>query len=158
MNQKYANAMAEVSHYFKGIRQSDIDKIPEKLIKFIEENASKNYMCNFDYNKPLNELNLLDETRGIIGMICYNYWCETEVQKSEYLKFLNENDIEYERKLREIYNPNDIFKSRKKDTLEYNEQVTITNNSLKVIDDNIFVKLIKKIKLFFSKSDLKRRK
>lgn len=73
-----ADAMAEVIHYLKGIRQDDIDKIPKKFMQYLNANASKEYVCKFDYNKPLKELKLLDETRGIIGMICYNYWCTTE--------------------------------------------------------------------------------
>ena len=78
-----ANAIAEVVYYLKGIRQEDIDKIPKKLLEYLNNNASKEYECNFDFNKPLNELELLEETRGIIGMICYNYWCETEEQKAK---------------------------------------------------------------------------
>ena len=70
INKKNANAMAEVIYYLKGIKQEDIDKIPEKLIQYLNKNATKEYQCDFDYNKPLKELNLLDETRGIIGMIC----------------------------------------------------------------------------------------
>ena len=81
---KEQNAMAEVVWYLKGIKQEDIEKIPEKTIKYLNENASKEYKCNFDYSKPLNELKLLDETRGIIGLLCYKYWCITEEQKKEY--------------------------------------------------------------------------
>ena len=63
---KYANAMSEVLYYLKGIRQEDIEKIPKKLIIFFKENCSKNYECNFDYTKPLNELDLQEETKGLI--------------------------------------------------------------------------------------------
>ena len=70
---KYANAMAEVLYYLKGIRDEDLAKIPKKLIDFLEENSNKNYICNFDYTKPLKELNLTDESKGIIAMICYYY-------------------------------------------------------------------------------------
>ena len=80
-NIRYANAMTEVLEYLKGIRQEDIDKIPKKLILFFKENASTNYICNIDYNRPLKEQQLLDETRGLISMLCLNYWCETEEQK-----------------------------------------------------------------------------
>ena len=51
-----ANAIAEVVYYLKGIRQEDIDKIPKKLLEYLNNNASKEYECNFDFNKPLNEL------------------------------------------------------------------------------------------------------
>lgn len=89
------NAITEVIYYLKGIKQEDINKIPKKLMQYLNENVSKDYRCNFDYNKPLKELDLLDETRGIIGMICYNYWCTTEEQKEQYLKMLSQNEQQY---------------------------------------------------------------
>ncbi len=109
---KNANAMAEVIYYLKGIRQEDLNKIPKKLLQYLNENASKEYKCNFDYNKPLKELKLLDETRGIIGMICYNYWCITEKQKEQYIKKLSENEKKYQEILHELYNPDNLFKRR----------------------------------------------
>ena len=38
-NIKYATAMTEVLYYLKGIRQEDINKIPENLIEFFETNC-----------------------------------------------------------------------------------------------------------------------
>ena len=109
VNTKNANAMAEVIYYLKGIRQEDIDKIPKRFLQFLNENASKEYECNFDYTKPLKELELLDETRGIIGMICYNYWCVTKQQKEQYHEKLNQNEQKIQEKLREKYNADNIF-------------------------------------------------
>ncbi len=111
VNVRNANAMSEVLHYLKGIRKVDIDKLPKKLLNFLEENASKDYKCNFDYNKPLVELDLLDETKGILGWICLNFWCETEEEKNQFKKILNENEIRYQNELREKYNPDNIFKN-----------------------------------------------
>ena len=118
VSSKDANAMAEVIYYLKGIKQEDIDKIPKKLMQYLNENASKEYKCDFDYNKPLKDLKLLDETRGIIGMICYNYWCITEIQKRQYLKRLSENEQKYQRVLYEKYNPDNIFKNKKTESIE----------------------------------------
>lgn len=142
-----ANAMAEVIYYLKGIKQEDIDKIPRKFIQYLNENASKEYKCDFDYNKPLKELNLLDETRGIIGMICYNYWCVTEKQKEQYLKRLSQNEQQYQKILDEKYNPDNIFENKKLDFIEN------TTNSTEITEykESIFKKLINKIKSIFSK-------
>ena len=112
---RYANAMAEVIYYLKGIRQEDIDKIPKKLMQYLNENASKEYKCNFDYNKPLRELNLLDETRGIIAMLCYNYWCVDEIQKKQYIDKLNINEIKFQEELKQKYNPDEIFNKKNLD-------------------------------------------
>ena len=142
-----ANAMAEVIYYLKGIKQEDIDKIPKKFIQYLNENASKEYKCDFDYNKPLKELNLLDETRGIIGMICYNYWCVTEKQKEQYLKRLSQNEQQYQKILNEKYNPDNIFENKKLDFIEN------TTNITEIVEykELIFKKLINKIKSIFSK-------
>ena len=136
-----ANAMAEVIYYLKGIKQEDIDKIPKKFIQYLNKNASKEYKCDFDYNKPLKELNLLDETRGIIGMICYNYWCVTEKQKEQYLKRLSQNEQQYQKILNEKYNPDNIFENKKLDFIEN----TTTPTEITEYKESIFKKLINKI-------------
>lgn len=135
---KNANAISEVLHYLKGISQTDIDKLPNKLMNFLEENASKDYICDFDYTKPLSELDLLDETKGLLGLICLNYWCETEEEKADFTRKLNENENQYQKELREKYNPDDIFK---KDTLvevQVSSTVDLPSNIQK---ENIFTKI-----------------
>lgn len=145
---KDANAMAEVIYYLKGIRQEDVDKIPKKFIQFLNENASKEYICNFDYNRPLKELNILDETRGIIGMICYNYWCVTEQQKELYLKKLSQNEQQYQEILHKKYNLDNLFKNRKQ---EYVEETQNIANEVAMVEYRGFTlkKVINKIKYFF---------
>ncbi len=145
---KDANAMAEVIYYLKGIRQEDVDKIPKKFIQFLNENASKEYICNFDYNRPLKELNILDETRGIIGMICYNYWCVTEQQKELYLNKLSQNEQQYQEILHEKYNLDNLFKNRKQ---EYVEETQNIANEVAMVEyrGSTLKKVINKIKYFF---------
>lgn len=147
VNVRNANAMAELMYYLKGIRQEDINKIPKKLLQYLSENASKEYKCDFDYNKPLKELNLLDETRGIIGMICYNYWCVDEIQKKQYLDKLSKNEQKYQEVLYEKYNPDNLFKNKN------NKNIEEPIKTIEMIEyrDNIFKKLIIKIKRFFHK-------
>lgn len=132
-----ANAMAEVIYYLKGIKQEDINKIPKTLMQYLNENASKDYMCDFDYNKPLKELDILDETRGIIGMICYNYWCVTKQQKELYLKKLSQNEKQYQEILHKKYNPDDTFKKSNKN----NTSETQKDNALIEYRQSFFTKL-----------------
>ena len=79
---------------------------------FLKENALNNYSCNFDYNKPLKELNLTNEAKGLIAMICLNYWCETEEQKMKFRNHLSKNEQHYQEELRKKYNIDDIFKKK----------------------------------------------
>ena len=135
--------MAEVLWYLNGIKEDDIDKIPKDIINFIKQNASKKYNCTFDYNKPLKELDLLDETRGIIGILCYKYWCTTKKQKEMYLKKLNSNEKNYQIKMYEKYNPNNLFKNRnqKREYIQNNENNTKIVEYKESILKRIFVKI-----------------
>ena len=142
---KYRNAMAEVIEYLKGIRKEDVDKIPNKLITFLKENASKNYKCEFDYNRPMKEQKLLDETKGIISMICLNYWCETNEQKQNFIKKLNENEIKYQEELTKIYNTENLFKKKE---IFLNSEEADQNVAMIKYKENIFQKIINKIKKY----------
>ena len=107
---KYANSLAEVLYYLQGIKQEDVQKIPLTFMKYMAENATKNYNCTFDYNKPLNELNISEEAKGIIGLIAINYWCTNLEQKENLINTLNEN----EKKKLEKYNIQKIFEKRRR--------------------------------------------
>ena len=144
----YANAMAETLYYLKGIRQEDIDKIPKKFMEFLEENASKDYECNFDYTKPLKELNLRDETKGIIGAICLNFLCSSDEQKKMLLDKLKINEQNYQEELREKYNPDNIFKNDKTEIAK-----PVPNEmALKPVEkQSILERIFSKIKSVFKK-------
>ena len=150
VNERYSIAITETLHYLKGISQEYIDKIPNRFITFLKDNASQDYICDFDYTKPLSELNLKNETRGLIAMICLNYWCDTESQKNDFIKHLNENEKKYQEELRRKYNIDDIF--RKKDNInkETSEFENIDKKvPIKVEKDNIFKIIFNKILRFF---------
>ncbi len=95
MTEQYKKACAELLHYLKGIRQDDVDRIPDKLMDFFRCNADFEYKCDFDYTLPLHDLQLMDETRGLIAMICLNYWCNTNEEKQIFIEHLNRNEVEY---------------------------------------------------------------
>ena len=137
LNTRYANAFKEVDYYLKGIREEDIEKIPNKLKEFIKENASESYLVDFDYNKPLSEITISKEAKGIISIICLNYWCENEEEKREYLGLLNTNEQEYQKILREKYNPENIFKSDRSINLNSNAVLSDDDNDIDNSDDNI---------------------
>lgn len=138
INESYSIAMAETLYYLKGINQEDINKIPKKFMEFLRTNAYQNYKCEFDYTRPLKELKLKDETKGIIAMICLNYWCETEEQKIKFSKYLNENEIRYQEELRKKYDIDNIFKIEEKNNLPIKKE-----------EENFFKRILNKIIYFF---------
>lgn len=145
VNERYGIAMAETLHYLKGISQDDINKIPDNFITFLKNNASQNYECKFDYTRPLKELNLKNETRGLIAMICLNYWCETEEQKDAFREHLNKNEKQYQEELRKKYNPDDIFHKKTSSVIQ---DLQTSVNLVPVTNNN---KWYQKIFLFFKK-------
>ena len=158
VDEKYGVAITETLHYLKGISQNDVNKIPNKLMNFLKENSLQNYKCDFDYTKPLNELNLTNETKGLIGLICLNYWCETEEQKNNFKKTLTQNENQYQAELMKKYNPDDIFENNTKTKVVESETTSNTlnenitqNTEITEIKENIFQKIMKKIKMFFKK-------
>lgn len=151
MNEKYKIAISETLYYLNGICQDDINKIPNSFMNFLKNNTSQNYKCKFDYTKPLNELNLKTETKGLIAMICLNYWCETEKQKNIFKEHLNNNEKIYLEKINKKYNINNLFD--KKESILPTEYKNITTNQLpvKLRKENIFKILFNYIIKFFHK-------
>lgn len=141
---KYANAIKEVLHYLKGISEEDVKKIPKKLIDFLEENASKEYTCNFDYTKPLKDITISDEAKGLITYICYSYWCETEDEKKVFLNKLNENEIVFQNELRKKYNVENFNKKLNKEACSKNAFLDKSKKESKIYC--FFKKIVCKIK------------
>lgn len=112
VDKNYAIAMSELLYFLKGFSDEEISKIPKELMNFLKENADQNYKCNFDYNANIEDLQLRDETYGLISMICYNYWCETPEEKKQYLDLLNESEKEYQKHISEKYNLDKLFANK----------------------------------------------
>ena len=149
VEKKQAIAMAEFLYYIKKFDQKYIDKIPKKLMELFENNYDKEYVCDFDYNKPLKELSLTRETQALINIVCYKYWCENDEQRKDLKKKWKENSDKKEKELGEKYNPDNIFKNNKK------ENIQNTNDEVQLVEykESIFVKFKKFLfKLFHIKS------
>lgn len=111
-NVRYRDAMAETLYYLRGIRVEDLKKIPPKLLKYIHKNANKSYVCKFDYNKPLKDMDISLEAKSMIGMICLNYIYDDD-EKEKVVSILKENDKLFYEEQNKKYNPNNIFSKSK---------------------------------------------
>ena len=146
IDKRYSIAMSETLHYLKGINQRDLNKIPNKFMLFLKENASNSYSCNFDYNKPLKELKLTDEAKGLIALICLNYWCETEEQKIKFRNHLNVNEQAYQKEMEEKYSVDNLFKNKKNVA-----QIEQKEESVAMVEykESIFKRFLNRIKAIF---------
>ena len=141
----YAIAMKETLVYLEGIRAEDYNKIPKSLIKYLEDNADSDYVCTFDPNTPLAELNLHEETYGLLSMLYYKYWCKSDSDRKYYSELLAKNEDLYEEQLKQndyssMFSKNDPIKE------EINQEL-LPNK----IEENPFKRLLLKIKNFFKR-------
>lgn len=150
---EYSIAYAEVLHYLKGIRKKQIMLIPKGLIEYFKANKSQTYKCNFDYNKPLNEIEISDKAKGIIGMICLNYWSNSNNEKKIFLEKIEENEKIYQKELNEKYSYDNIFKKSNKDKELENEEESLVLEPTKKV--KLFEKIINKLKQYFNKNNIK---
>ena len=150
---EYSIAYAEVLHYLKGIRKKQIMLIPKGLIEYFKANKSQTYKCNFDYNKPLNEIEISDKAKGIIGMICLNYWSNSNNEKKIFLEKIEDNEKIYQKELNEKYSYDNIFKKSNKDKDLENEEKLLDLEPTKKV--KLFEKIINKLKQYFNKDNIK---
>ena len=144
LNHRYAEASVEVLDILGHMNENDFAKVSKKFIDFLKENASKEYKCNLDYSKKINDMTLKQETRGLLALMYEKYWCPEE-KKQELQNIFLENEKKYQAELREKYNPDNIF-SKKQDNI-----IKPENNQTQLIEykESTFRKILNKIKAFF---------
>ena len=112
MTIEYQNALAEVNMILKLAEENILNKIPDSFLNFIEEKKSKSYIPNFNMELPLNEQNLLKETRAILSLIYRSYLCNSDENK----KFKIDDSIELKTQQIELnkkYSYKNLFKKGK---------------------------------------------
>lgn len=146
---------SEVYSILNMLGEKYIAKIPRTLMSIIEEEKNPEYNPIYDANIKLSEQNIKRETISMIALFHLNYWCDTEEEKTELKKLFKNNEITYQKELREKYNPDKIFEKQKEETkttveskaeLHENKEIAITKK------ENIIRKLINKIKNIFRKN------
>lgn len=109
-----AFAYAEILEILDYMEEEYVNKIPQKLINVIKENASDTYERHLDANVPLEEQEISEKTTAILAMLMLNYWCESPEQKQELTDMFNENERKYQEELQRKYDPNNIFNNNPK--------------------------------------------
>lgn len=143
-NDKYTKALAELKVILKNSEDTIIEKIPKKFIMFIENNYDKEYSCSIKSDIPINNQNVLDETKYLMALVYRSYLCD-ENERQEYDKILRKNEDNYQKELHKKYDIN-IFENRR-------QEVKIRENiNLPVVakKENLFKRIIKRIKNMFT--------
>ena len=121
-------------------------KIPEKFRNFLKEIENKEYICQIDLNKNIDEQNITEKTKDLITVVYRNYWCNTE-EREELDKILTENEKKYQEELIKKYNPDNLFKEQKVDTESHNT----TETSMIIYKNNLFNKIKEYLKRIFKR-------
>ena len=150
---KYSIAATETLYILKNTNEDDVRKIPTEFIDFLKSIANQNYEPKLDNSKTLDQMEIQEETKGILGAIYRNWWCSEE-EKIYYNQLFKEEELKIQQEKRIKYNPNDIFKEKKQQVVKTEKRIEeINNSSNKMIEDkdNIFKKIINKIRAVFNK-------
>lgn len=77
----YRNAFCEVLYILENMDGKYLDKIPKSLLELFKREKSRGYKVNLLHSIPLEEQELLKETRTILAFLCRKYLCDGD---SEY--------------------------------------------------------------------------
>ena len=145
MDEKTKEIYSEVYSILNMLDKSYITRLPEKLYMMIQKEKSNKYNPQYDPNIDLSEQNIKKETLSIIALFHLNYWCNSQEEKKYLIDLFKKNEIEYQFKLREKYNPDNLFKNKKQPITKNDENKNETVDLVKY-KENMFKTLIKKIK------------
>ena len=156
-------AFAEILELLSFLDEESKNKIPKKLISIFEANALETYEKHLSPELPLEKQNLSEKTISYLGVICLNYWCDSEEEKQDLINKVRENDIKKEKELREKYSYDKMFNNQNSNK-EISTKTSIITDDIKDIEDNIntsnlpidyntlpwFKKIFSKIRSFFN--------
>lgn len=152
----YAKAYTEILEIIKYFSKESLEKLPKENIEMYNIEKDRDY--NFTYNEELelDEQNVSKLTTILLANL-YIQYLASEEEKNR-IKERDKKELELlENQKREMYNPDKIFENRKEAIYKYNIEGISNlkqnaNTSLAIVKkQNIFTKIIEKIKLKFNK-------
>ncbi len=146
MNEINPKVFSEVLEILAHTEDEVFYKIPKKFITFLIDNKDEEYEPTIDFSKDNWDDMILEDTKGLLALIYRDYITSPEEREQ-----LIKEEEQLEEELREKYNPDNVFKNRKKEK----EEIIIENNEntqLMVISELPWYKrLYQKILSFFGK-------
>lgn len=139
-------AVSEVIEILNHTDKEIVEKIPQKFIDFLFENADKDYIPNINFYDENWEKFIQEDTQAILALL-YRDYIVSEDEKIELLNEEQEERLKQEGEQREKYNPDNIFK---KNNLE--KKIQTDNVQLIEIKETSWLKkILNKILNFFER-------
>ena len=142
---EYSVAITEVLYILKYLPKDMTANIPTNFLNFLNENSIPDYKPDFDLSKGLDNVRLKHKTKILLAIIYRNYIC-SEQERLDYDKILIQNENEYQIKLKEKYNTDNIFKETKTE-----KNISDNNNELVIYKKSYFTRIKDFIKKIFHK-------
>ena len=103
---------SEVHSILKILGKEYMEKLPKTILKIIIESREENYNPKYDLSIPLKNQDINRKSIAMITLLHYNYWCETQEEKSKLKKMLEENEEKYQKEIKEKYSNDKIFNNK----------------------------------------------
>ncbi len=150
-------AFAEVLELLSFMDEESVSKIPKKLISLFETHASKSYQKHLSPELPLEDQNISEKTVSYLGVLCLNYWCDSEEEKQDMLNQVRQNDLRKEEELREKYSYEKMFNNQKtseehsSNNIVSEEKQSNLSENLPIDYNNLpwYKKILSKVRSFF---------
>lgn len=144
MDSVYSQAFTEVLEVLNNSEKNIVSRIPKSFLEFLNNYKDINYKVEIDFSNENWDEQVKKETQAILALIYRDYIVSQEERK-RLLSEEREEERRIENKLREKYNPDNLFKN-KSNNIENN-----TNKPVKMVEykESIFKKIINKIKSIF---------
>ena len=143
MNNLYAKSYTEVLEILKYLPIEEYKKIPKEEIEFYQNNCDKQYKFKINPSLDLKEQNISRKANAVLVYLFKNYFA-TEVQKEKLNDILKNNLYKEEQLKKEKYSTKNIFHKKRIEKIG-----TQDNTSIVPYKENIFIKIMKKIKNIF---------
>lgn len=143
---RYHKAFKETYLLINDLSSDLYIKIPKSFIKIVKENMDETYDISLD---KLNTEGMMEETEVLMSLIFRDFLCSEE---------LNQKLIEYDNNQiqQELERYSNIFGNENKKELENNEdelnKIEEDKSLIVVKEENIFIKIINKLKNIFRKN------
>ena len=140
------NAYTEVYTILQDLNEEEYNKIPPEVVEAIKANRNEEYEYELDAELELKDQPMLAETKAILFNMFRDYLATPE-QKAKIIRMQNEARQKNELKKQQMYNI-DVFANRQK---EDKVQTNIEKTQIVEYKENIFKRILNKIKRFFSR-------
>ncbi len=146
MDEEYREAFSEVDEIVKIMPSSLSNKIPFRLKELISKEKSTTYIPNI--SEPIENCQLKEKTIILLALIYRDFLCSEE-EKAKLIERDKRELEEFEKELREKYNPNGIFKNIKNSQIVLENRNLEKSNITEYKEKNFIQRIFEKIKYLF---------